>query len=332
MEPFLSLLSCQPGSTKQNGLSEALAAAIENGPLPPGTPLPSVNRLSQAQGVSRDTVFKAYRRLKQRGLVGSTPAKGYFVQQPVCRVLVVLDHYSSFKDTFYNALVEHTRHLPVSMDLLFHYYNPEIFASRIEESLAKYNLFVLMNHQSGALHPVLRKMDPSKVMMIDWGDLPKSPFSYVAQDYSGGFITALEEALPDLLRYKQLYYVQPAGNFHPESSRKVFGEFCRKHRLPWKFLSSLTPADVEPGNAYLIIPHETIIEAVKICRSKYLTIGSEVGLLAVNDTPLFEVMGPGINAISANFEAMGVAAAQFVQTRGQICQTVPTRYLRRQSL
>lgn len=332
MEPFPHLLTPLPGSTKQNGLSEAIARAIEKVPLMPGTPLPSVNRLSKAQGVSRDTVFKAYRRLKERGLIDSTPAKGYFVQQPVCRVLVMLDHYSYFKDTFYNALAAHTRNLPVSLDLLFHYYNPDIFATRIEESLSKYNLFVVMNHSSGALHPVLNKIDPAKLILIDWGHLSSQPFSYVAQDYGEGFRSALTEAFPDLRRYQKLYYVQPPQNLHPEISRTLFAEFCRENGLEWHFTPRLTPEMVQPEQAYLIIPHETVVDAVKTCRDKALTIGKDVGILAINDTPLFEVIGPGISAISAHFEAMGIAAARFIETRNPIAQTVPTRYLRRASL
>lgn len=89
---------------------------------------------------------------------------------------------------------------------------------------------------------------------------------------------------------------------------------------------------MQPGQAYLIIPHETVIDAVKICRDKGLSIGKDVGLLALNDTPLFEVIGPGISAISAHFEEMGIAAARFIETRTPVFQTVPTRYLRRASL
>ena len=60
--------------------------------------LPSVNELSQRIKVSRDTVFKAYKELKQRGIIDAAPMKGYFVVDEVKRVLLLLDVYSPFKE------------------------------------------------------------------------------------------------------------------------------------------------------------------------------------------------------------------------------------------
>ena len=41
--------------------------------------MPSINQLSRDYKVSRDTVFKAFIDLKERGIIDSTPGKGYYV-------------------------------------------------------------------------------------------------------------------------------------------------------------------------------------------------------------------------------------------------------------
>jgi DNA-binding GntR family transcriptional regulator len=107
-----------PATTKVQHLTGALIKAIGDGLYPPGSQLPSVNQLSREYNLSRDTVFKAFRELKKKGIAESTPAKGYHVANPSYRVLLFLDTYSPFKDVLYNSFVNS---LPKNyqVDLLF---------------------------------------------------------------------------------------------------------------------------------------------------------------------------------------------------------------------
>ena len=96
--------------------------------------MPSINQLSAQYGVSRDTVFKAFLDLRERGLIDSTPGKGYYVTSQVTNVLLLLDQYTPFKEALYNSFV---RHLPINykVDLLFHQYNERLFNTILRESL-----------------------------------------------------------------------------------------------------------------------------------------------------------------------------------------------------
>ena len=69
------------------------------------TALPSINQLSHDYKVSRDTVFKAFIDLKERGIIDSTPGKGYYVVNRQKNILLLLDEYSPFKDTLYNSII-----------------------------------------------------------------------------------------------------------------------------------------------------------------------------------------------------------------------------------
>jgi len=60
-------------------LAELLATDIRNGKLALGTRLPSIRKLREQHGVSPSTVFQAYYRLEDLGLVRARERSGYFV-------------------------------------------------------------------------------------------------------------------------------------------------------------------------------------------------------------------------------------------------------------
>lgn len=66
-------------TTKVKQLADKISFDISMGVYKSGDSLPSINQLSHAYEVSRDTVFKAFLDLKERGIIDSTPGKGYYV-------------------------------------------------------------------------------------------------------------------------------------------------------------------------------------------------------------------------------------------------------------
>ena len=121
-------------ATKVTQLADTLSQAISRKEFLEGDSLPSINQLSAHYGVSRDTVFKAFLDLRERGLIDSTPGKGYYVTSQVTNVLLLLDQYTPFKEALYNSFV---KRLPINykVDLLFHQYNERLFNTIIRESV-----------------------------------------------------------------------------------------------------------------------------------------------------------------------------------------------------
>ena len=87
-------------ATKVTQLADTLSQAISRKEFLEGDSLPSINQLSAHYGVSRDTVFKAFLDLRERGLIDSTPGKGYYVTSQVTNVLLLLDQYTPFRQSF----------------------------------------------------------------------------------------------------------------------------------------------------------------------------------------------------------------------------------------
>jgi len=309
----------------------AILNAINYGAYEIGDDLPSVNKLSVQFSLSRDTIFKAYRELKKRGLVESTPAKGYRVARTTSRVLLFLDSYSPFKDELYNAFVTN---LPASykVELAFHHYNYAVFESVLLDSIGKYNMYVVMNFNNEKISDILYRIDPNKLLILDWGQYKDEKYAYVCQDFGEQPYRCLLEAREMLKKYRKICCVYPEGSYHPAATLEYFERFCTESGLPWEITGVIDENTIVPGRAYLFFRQKDLVDILKIARAKGLKTGTEIGLLAYNDSPLFEVVENGITTISTDFRLMGARAAEYVKTRERIQEIIPTRLIVRNSL
>lgn len=317
--------------TKIQQLLHAVNEAISNGDLKEGDFLPSVNQLSKSSGLSRDTIFKAYRILKQRSIISSTPTKGYFVNSVSFKVMMLLDDFSAFKEQLYSSF---RSNLPDNyvVDLLFHHYNPDVFEQLVENSLGRYSMYVVMNINHDRIENVVRKIDPNKLLILDMGTPENGDISYITQDFEDGPVACLTKVLPQLEQYEQFNLVFPSTTPHPAKFVDAFVRFCESNNLKYSVISKLSDQEVLRGHAYLSIKEEDLVYIVKSCKAQDLKLGKDVGLIAYNDTPLKELVGDGITVISADFSEMGAKAARFVESKTKVFEILSPQLTLRGSL
>lgn len=318
-------------TTKVKHLVDALSNAISQGKFKAGQTLPSVNRISQQYNLSRDTVFKAYQELKSHGIIDSTPAKSYHVVNVMNKVLLMLDVYSPFKDVLYNAFVSN---LPKNykVDLVFHFYNEHLFETVINDSLGRYNHYVIMNFGNDVLHPSLKKIDQGKLLLLDLGDFEKNDYPFICQDFGKSVYNCLTTNITLLAKYQNLVLYLPEESEHPKILIRYFKKFARDNKLKAEVIKSIQKTNLVKDTAYLIIQQKDLVEMVKRCRSENLAIGKDVGLIAYNDTPMYEIIENGITVISTDFARMGQNAAEFVKTRQKVYEVIPAQMIVRGSL
>jgi DNA-binding transcriptional regulator YhcF (GntR family) len=317
--------------TKMQRVMNAILNAINYGAYEIGDDLPSVNKLSVQFGLSRDTVFKAYRELKKRGLVESTPARGYQVARTTSRILLFLDSYSPFKDELFNSFVAN---LPSAykVELAFHHYNYAVFESVLLDSIGKYNMYVVMNFNNEKISDILYKIDANKLLILDWGQYKDEKYAYVCQDFGEQPYRCLEEAGEMLKKYRKICCVYPEGSYHPAATLEYFEKFCVESDMPWEITGVINENTIMTGHAYLFFRQKDLVDILKIARAKKLKTGTDIGLLAYNDSPLFEVVENGITTISTDFRLMGARAAEYVKTKEKIQEIIPTKLIIRNSL
>lgn len=297
-----------------------------------GDNLPSINETSVQYKISRDTVFKAYNELKKRGLIDSTPQKGYFVTGEVNRVLLLLDTYSAFKQNLYHRFVAN---LPANykVDLLFHQYNEHLFETIVRESIGSYSMYVVMNFSNEHFSEGLKAIPSNKLLLLDFGNFDKSDFSYICQDFDQSFYDCLNTCTHLMRKYRKFTFVFPEELCHPTSAINHFVRFCYDNKFSYEVIRR--DADwhgVEAGTIYLCILPEDMVKIIKGADEARLSVGSDIGLIAYNDNPILEVIENGISSIGVDFGLMGEKAAAFVTNRKPIQEYLPTELIIRGSI
>lgn len=317
--------------TKLQQIIHAVSEAINLGTLKEGDFLPSVNKLNKDSGLSRDTIFKAYSILKQRSIISSTPTKGYFVASESYRVFVLLDDFSAFKEQLYKSF---RSNLPdnYSVDLLFHHYNPEIFDQLILSSLGRYSMYIVMNIDNKSMEDVVRKIDPKKLLILDMGNDPKNEVSFLTQDFNQAVYNCLNSGLALIQKYQEFILVFPKNTPHPVETIDAFNHFYENNQLNHTVLDQIENREVLPGQAYLVIKDSDLVKIVKDCKKNGYKIGTDVGIISYNDTPMKEIVGSGITVISTDFVRMGKDCANFILSKEKVSEVIPTQLIIRGSL
>lgn len=332
MSSNILIIREKQGVTKLQALVDAIHESVSTGALEPGDPLPSVNELSRISGYSRDTVVKAYNLLKQQSLIESTPAKGFFVSGVAPRVFMLLDDFSAFKEQLYRAFRDN---LPgsYSVDLLFHHYNPMVFEQLTGQAAGRYSMYIIMNISNKQLHPALSKIDPNKLLVLDMGDESDTRASYILQNFDSAVSRCLEQGAPLFEKYSELIYIYSETKTpHPIDTTAALASFCETRGLGFHVTGEHHSECMAKGQVYFVITENDLVQVLKGCRISGLSLGSDIGIIAYNDTPMKEIAGNGITVISTDFNDMGLKAAEFVKNKRKIREIIPTSLIIRSSL
>lgn len=326
------VLDFDQNKSKVRQLTDAIRTSISNGEFKEGDILPSINKISAEFGLARDTVYKAFQELKEKGIIESAPTKGYFVSNTVNNIFVLLDIFSPYKEDLYKEL---TANLPLNyrLDLYFHHYNKRSFNNIILDSIGRYDLYLITSLQNDMYPEVLDRLDNSKVLLLDLGKFKKDKFSYVCQGFDTTLYDCLTQGLNRFEKYKEVCFVFNSKSEHPKSCIPYFEKFCEDNNLRYSIITrELSSFDVMPETAYLVARHIDMIQIVKTCRLQNYELGKDVGLVTFNDAPMLEVIENGICAISTDFKEMGKIAAEYIKTRTKIQTYIPTKLIMRGSL
>ena len=312
-------------------LIDSVNEAISKNLLLAGDILPSVNQLCKESSLSRDTVFKAYAELKNRGTIESVPNKGYFVSKATTKVFLFLDTFKAYKEVLYGSFLEN---LPdsVTVDLHFHHYNINVFETIIKESVGKYSKYIVMNFDHHRVPEIIGRIPNEKLLVIDWKIHAPENISAVYQDFGQPVYSAFEENIGLIKNYKRFIYLYPEFTYHPKESFDYFTAFCEDHGVAGEIMKNSKALNIQPGDLYLMVSDRMLARFLDQCDQKKLVPGKDVGVISYNETPMKKYVKDGVTVISTDFELMGRKAAEFVATSDPIRFCVPTKLTVRSSL
>lgn len=312
---------------------------IEKGVFHKGNRIPSINETSMDFYLSRDTVEKAYKKLREQGIITSVPGKGYYVncEQPTCeiRVLLAINNISLHKRMIVNSFVETLGEHAV-VETFVHHYSTEKLARIIEESLGNFNYYAIIpcfRDFSDKTREVMAQIPPEKLLLIDKDvkDLP-GDYKVVCEDFEHDTYQILVSALDLVNKYQRLYFIFPDGNHYPPEIIASFKQFCVHYHFEYCITNVFDAEYVKPGNLYLVIEENDLVDIIKYCKNNHLIIGKDIGILSYNDTPVKEVLHNGIAVISTDFKQMGETAARLILEKRTEKINNPFYLIRRPSL
>lgn len=321
----------QSNLLKFQQLTDAVNEAISRNLLKVGDLLPSVNQICKESSLSRDTVFKAYAELKNRGVIESVPNRGYFVAKAVTKVFLFLDTFKAYKEVLYGAFLDS---LPetIAIDLHFHHYNIDDFEKIIKESLGKYTKYIIMNFDHKRVPEITRQIPANKLLVIDWNIHELEGSSSISQDFGQSLYDSLVSGIDLIRKYDRFVYMYPSFTYHPKISISYFEKFCSDYKFNHKTLFDFKKFDLQKGDLYLLVSDRTLAKFLDQCEQKNLVPGQDVGVISYNETPMKKYVKEGITVISTDFELMGKKIADFVITAEKTNTVIPSKLTVRKSL
>src|SRR6201996_9519524 len=151
MKNYLKIIQIDEYSVtpKYLQISNSILRGIEDKKIEKDDILPSINDLSIAFEVSRNTVERAYKELRKFGVINSVAGKGYFIattqfNQPV-KVLLLFNKLSSHKKLIYDAFAE-TLGSNAAIDFYIYDNNFNFFKKLLTNNIESYSKLVIIPH------------------------------------------------------------------------------------------------------------------------------------------------------------------------------------------
>ncbi len=315
-----------------NGILDAITAGV----LKRDSLLPSVNRAVSEIGVARKTIVKAYAELKERGIIEAKNRLGYYVINEkinqTLRVFFLLNAFNMYQEELYNAVLTQVEGQNISIDVFFHHCNPELFINLLEANDGKYGKYIISPFKNKNLRKKLGKIDKDKMLLLARDAYTEKADSYVVQNFSENLYLALQTAQNDIEKYKQLVLIYNPCNNHPVEIPETVASFCRKNKIPFSVRTKVQKEAIREGDAYFVIEDSQMLKIIEFAEDNNKIPGKDIGLLSYNDTPMKRFIKNGISCISTDFTKMGQIAGKWLLTDEKIQITIPTQYIKRNSL
>ncbi|MFI1773411.1 GntR family transcriptional regulator [Thalassobellus citreus] len=312
---------------KYKQIVDSVINDVSKGKLKVGEKIPSINELSESCYLSRDTVEKAYKILKEQKVILSVKGKGYYTAKTdlisKVQIFFMINKLSSYKMRIYNSFVNSigiNGHVTLSV----YHCEESIFARTLEKNLGAYDYYIIMPHfktddsnhisTTNVVQDVIEKIPKDKLVILDNNKLDiKGNYGAVYQDFQEDIYEALSKGVNKFKNYDKLVLVYPDKSVYPYPKRIVHGfrKFCSKYNFDFEILNEVyEDMDLDSKDIYVIIEENDLVNLVRQVRKKKLTLGKDIGIISYNDTPLKDLLG--INVISTRFTVMGETAAQLV--------------------
>lgn len=302
--------------------------------------LASVNQMLIEFDISRDTVVKAYDRLKQMGIVESVSGKGYYIKSTNFRqrskVFLLFNKLSTHKKLIYDSFST-TLGDQVAIDFFVYHNSFRLFKQLVNDHKNEdYTHFAIIPHflEGGYFaEEVINQIPKDKLIILDkLLEGIDGEYAAVYQDFSKDIFAALTQAKDLLQKYEKLRLIFPPYSYHPIEILDGFEEFCTEYAFEYDIVKDIRTEPISQGEVFINLMEDDLVTLIKRIKGLGLQTGKDVGIISYNETPLKEILLDGITVISSDFCKLGETAAQFILGNEKKRLANPFRLVIRKSL
>lgn len=289
--------------------------AISDKKLQKGDVIPSVNSIAEEFSIARGSIFKAYNDLRAAGIIDSIPGKGYFVTnvdiQPKRSIFLLLSTFNPYREVLYNAFI-HRINNEATVDVYFHHHNISVFETLIRNHAAYYNTFIIMPEQHKQTEDILKQLDQKRLFILDAG-LKEFGDKYpcVCQNYEKDIYGILQSQTERLKKYKRIILLF-SDNIRAYDVITGFQHFLNESNFKGIVVRDTASHKHKKHDLCIAMDDNDLVKLIHTAKSNNWTIGTDIGVISYNETPLKSVIGDGITTITTDFEKMGITMADMI--------------------
>lgn len=300
-------------------LANSIQEAVFAGKIHKDKVLPSLHELTYHLEISKDTADRGYKYLRKLGILSSIPGKGHYITATHVvrqyKIFLLINKLSTNKKLFYDTF---TKALGDNVTIDFYVYNNDfgLFKELLSTRRDGYTHYVILPHftEGGeTAHRLINTIPKDKLILID-KDIRGVEKGYggVFENFGKDIYSALEMALPKLIKYDTLKLVCSANNYFPTETADGFNLFCQQYAFERSIVKNAGTEDIAKGQVFICLEENDLINLIERVNKLNLKVGTDVGIISYNETPLKKYILDGITTISTDFEQMGLKAAEMI--------------------
>lgn len=296
--------------SKLQQITRSIIVDIEKGVLPKDTCLPSINAFSAQYDVARDTIEKAYKKLKNQGYIKSVAGKGYFVREVGDRnlkLVLIIDKLISFRKSFYESFIDAITKIP-QVDLHVHYCDDSVLKEIIENRPDVFDYYIVMpcffpEAKKDDYLRTLKKIPSSRLAVLDKnlrGEYENAIIIF--QDYKKDIYSALTQIEEALNKYDRFVLIIKEDTVHSTEIALGVEEYCLALGKKLERFCTTEDQNLKKGTVYILTEEKGLADVIKKLRTSDLTLGCDIGMISFNECVLKELLG--IATFSMDFEKL----------------------------
>jgi DNA-binding transcriptional regulator YhcF (GntR family) len=320
-------------------VADSIRQAVQDGKLKENDLVPSINELSFDLAVSRDTIEKAYRKLKHDGVLGSVPGKGFYIRcielEKQLKIFLLFNKLSEHKKIIYDAFASTLGEKAV-IDFFIYNNDFSIFKKLVSRDLSSYSHFVIIPHFiEGHEHAykLINGLPKEKLLLLD-KLIPdvKGEYAAVYENFRSDIYKALEDALPQLSKYHSINLIFPEHTYYPDEIIQGVQQFCGQYAFGFSLIHEITSEAIQAGHVFINLMEKDLVSLIELILERNLNVGKDVGVISYNEIPLKKIILNGITTVSTDFQIMGKSAANLILNHSSQHVEVPFYLTLRESL